>query len=708
MPGGEGAVADRAVRRVTWAVLLVASLYHLYLVLHPFTPLSARWRIPILDLTQLVRATHVWFVVMAGYLLAFLKGPQHRTPGGLVLATLSLIPLWSLLATRGMGVPEVALAVGAWAVAMGAVVGDRRLRWLDLGGAALAALPYLYMVVEYDQLIYRAVVPTPRDLCMGWTSLILLLGLVFRFVGPVMPILVLIFMFYNVFGGYLPGALGHAGFGIDFLLGKVYAETEAALFGQITGISVKYLVYFTILGGVLSSLGIGRILANMAMAVVGRSPAGPGRATALLSVLMGMFSGSGAADTQFVATLTKPLYDQAGYDRETSGGIVATAGTVALITPPVLGSAAFLMVELLGISYVTVMVMSIIPAALYTLAILLYNEYYVRKAGLLPVEAGHRHGARYIAAHLYVFAPIVLIVFMLVRGYSVSLAVTLAVFLSIAVAYASPETRPRLTAVAKALAGGLEALVPTAGAVVAANVIMAMMVLTGLPSKFSLVLGELSGQSLLLATGFAAGFSLLLGMGVPPIATYTLASALTAPTIIGMAVQNGLPEAAAVLATHMFLFYYAVLADITPPVALSAYAAASVMETDPIRTGIRAAVVALPKYVIGFLFILSYAGAALLIVPVVETVPGLSAAYLIATRLVATTAAIWFMAIANVGYFTAPLSLPVRLGLGAAALGLLVPSLPVNLVGLVWGLGVILSHRHAPPRPVAGRAGPMP
>ncbi|HEY8498749.1 MAG TPA: TRAP transporter fused permease subunit [Limnochordales bacterium] len=683
-------MADAVVRRLTSALLVGAALYHLYLVLHPFDPLLNRYRIPVLDLTQLTRATHVWLVVTAGYLLSFGHPPSGgRRAGGAAMALLSAVLLVQLLGALRGHLLESALAVLSWAVSTAAVLRMRRLRWLDLVGAGLAALPYLYMVLEYESLIYRAIVPTAWDLAMGWSLTVLGLGLVYRFIGPVMPLLVLLFMLYNVFGSYIPGTLGHAPFSVDFLIGKIYAETEAALFGQVTGISARYLVYFTILGGVLSRLGIGRILANMALLAVGRSPAGPGRTTALLSVLMGMFSGSGAADTQFVATLTRPLYDQAGYDREMAGGIVATAGTVALVTPPVLGSAAFLMVELLGIRYLNVMVMSIIPAILYILAILLYNEHYVRRAGLRSVSVESLPGWGYAARRAYVFLPIAVIVAMIVRGYSVDLAVTAAIFLSIAIAWLTPETRPRLAAVAEALGRGFEALIPTAGAVVAANVIMAMMVLTGLPSKFSVLLTQLAGQSLLLGTLFAAGFSLLLGMGVPPIATYTLASALTAPAIIGMAQANGIPQAAAVLATHMFLFYYAVLADITPPVALSAYAAASVMGTDPIRTGLRAALVALPKYVIGFLFILSYPGTALLIVPVLETAPAGRAAFLVATRLAATVAAIWLMAVANVGFLTRPLGIPARVAAALASLLLLHPNLAFNGVGLALGLATV-------------------
>ena len=181
--------------------------------------------------------------------------------------------------------------------------------------------------------------------------------------------------------------------------------------------------------------------------------------------------------------------------------------------------------------------------------------------------------------------------------------------------------------------------------------IMSMMVMSGLASKFSIILMNISGSSLLMATLFTGFFSLLLGMGVPPIATYVLTSALTAPTIQKMAMLNGIPEQAALMATHMFLFYYAVLAEVTPPVALSAYAAAAVMGTDPIKTGIFAARVAIPKYLIGLTFILSFSGTALLVLPVLDNLPLNQALVLIISRFLFSILAIFYLNAAVIGYF---------------------------------------------------------
>lgn len=740
-------------RRFTWAVLLVAALYSLYLVIHPFTPFS-RSNISILDVVQLERAVHVFFLVFAGYLLTAQGLPQRRTTGSWVFVALTLPFLYTFWVPNvsGVAIPLEGRLAGtlAWALAVLPALLPTTRRYTDLLAALFAIAPLAYQLRFYEELVYRAVIPTGWDMTMSFSLIILVLGLVYRLLGPVMPSLVLIFLAYNLYGHLVPGTFRGAKNGIDLLLGKTYNETEAGIYGLITGVSAKYLVYFTILSGLIGALGLGRVVANIALALVGRTPQTPGRVTGIASVFMGMFSGSGAADTQFVATLTKPLYEKAGYDRMTAAGLVATAGTIALITPPVLGSIAFIMVEILQISYLWVMVMAIGPCLLYLFSILTYNEFYTRKAKLPPVGADERLHRRYALRYSTIFLPILVIVALLYRGAEVATAVYLAALAFILVCYLDPTLRPEplsqamrsrwyplglglgmllalagfflppllgvgygeiplfhltlaflglilgtfafpsamegrfmaaFAPIADGLAEGFRQLIPIGAAIVAANLIFAMMVITGLPSKFSIFLGQISGESLILATVVTALFSLILGMGVPPTATYVLTSSLTAPAIINLAKANfagyGLPEQqavlAATLATHMFLFYYAVLADVTPPVALSAYASASVFKTDPITTGVYAARVALAKYIIGFFFLLSFTGTGLLILPVLQNVPGLGGWLIILERFFFTAAAIFFMAAATVGYTRRPLRRWESWAMGLLAVSLFYP-----------------------------------
>ncbi|MEJ2287870.1 MAG: TRAP transporter fused permease subunit [Deinococcales bacterium] len=678
-------------KRITFGVLLVATLYHLYLVLHPYMPWS-RSEIPLFDLTQVERATHVFLLVLAGYLLMAARKPTRVGVGSWIFVALAVVPLYAFWRLGMPLVVELATTL-FWAVAVLPAVLPRVARAFDLVAAMMSVAPFLYLLLQFNDLVNRAMLPVPWDLVMSFGLTFLVLGLVYRMLGPVLPSLVLIFLLYNLYGYLVPGTLQSPGFPLDMLLGKLYAETEAGLFGIITGVSLKYLVYFTILGAVISALGFGEIIANIAFLLVGKSPAAPGRATSVMAVMMGWFSGSGAADTLFVSTLNEPLFKRAGYNRLIAAGLSSTVGTIAYITPPIMGSIAFVMVELLAIPYLQIIVMAIGPMVLLFIAVWAYNEFYVRKMKLETVSAVEGIDRRYALRYGYVFLPVLLILVMIYLGYSVNLTVTLAIFAFIVLAYLDPTVRPPIGKLFQGLADGFSHLIPIGGAVVAANMIMTMMVLTGLASKVSEILLAVSGQSLAIATILAALFSLVLGMGVPPIATYVLTSALVAPAIQKLAVANGVPEQAALLATQMFLFYYAVLADITPPVGLSAYAAASVFKTNPIQTGLYAAMVALPKYLIGFTFLLSYSGTALLIVPVVEGLSTGQALLVIVPRFVFALVGIVLLAAGGAGYLMHRLQAWERWLLMALGLVLLYPATLVNVVALVVGLAMIARDR---------------
>ncbi len=664
-------------------LLLIAGMYSVYLVFHPYTPMS-RLEIPLFDLVQIKRATHVFFLVCCGYLVAA-QMPAKRTRGSWVFVALASIPLFTFWFPN---VPNVNLnlegrLIGTffWVVAILPALLPQTRRVADVIAALLALAPLLYQIRFFEELVNRAVIPETWDMVMSFGLISLVLGGVYRFLGPVMPSIVLVFLSYNLYGHLFTGPFQGAKQGIDLLLGKTYNETEAGIYGLITGVSQKYLVYFTILSGMIGALGLGKIVANIALAMVGKSPATPGRVTAISSVFMGMFSGSGAADTQFVATVTKPLFEKSGYDKMTAAGLVATAGTIALITPPVLGSIAFIMVEILQIPYLHVIIMALGPCVLYLLAIFAFNEFYTRKARLAPT--GEDFTRRYALRYSAIFLPIVLIIVMLYFGYEVGTAATLAALLFVIIAFVDPTLRPKSVApILEGLREGFKSLLPIGLAITAANLIFAMLVISGLTNKISQFLTIVSGESLLLATLLTAILSLILGMGVPPTATYVLTASLTAPAIIALAEKNGIPAGAALLGTHMFLFYYAVLADVTPPVALSAYAASSVFKTDPLRTGVYAARVALSKYLIGFFFLVAYSGTALLILPVVQNSPPNEAILMILERFLCVGAGIVFLSASTAGFTRRPLRRAETWVLSLAAVACFIPNLWVNIVAI--------------------------
>jgi TRAP transporter 4TM/12TM fusion protein len=681
------------IEKTLFLIALLGALYHLYLIVHPYTPLSYWYRIGVLDLTQLQRGTHVFFVLTVGFLLSYLRGWSVSYLGlrwalSVILALTTLIPVYlalDMFIDKGALLPALLLSLIYVLSILPPILNplsrlSHNLRLSDLALAILALPPYLYLVSNYWALIDRAVLPLPLDVAMGWGMTLMLMGLVLRLIGPEMPLLVTAFILYDIYGYLLPRPWFHPGFDVEFLAGKLYAETEAALLGIVTGVSAKYVVYFTILAGVLGALGYGKAMGRTFLAFLGRSPASVGRASVGLGMGMGMVSGSGAADTAYVASTFKPLFKAAGYSDIVAAGIAANAGTLAYITPPILGSVAFLMIEILGIPYTWVIVMSIGPAILYAISILVYNEFYVRRAGIKPVPFEVKRGPELLIP----FIPPALILTLIFLGYSVSLAVTVAVILAPFIALLDRDMRGNIRRVPEGLAEGLKLLAPVGASIVLANVIMSMVVLSGLHQKFTLALLELVGGNLVYAILFAFFFSLLLGMGVPPIATYTLSSLLTAPALVKLATAAGIPEGAALLATHMFLFYTAMLADITPPVGLSNFAAAAVYGLDPVRVGVRAALVAIPKYVYALSFIWSYWGTALLILPVLLTMPLAQGVILIASRFAAVIAGIFFLSIANVGFYSGyHLGIAPRLLLALLSLLLFIPLEVLNLVGFI-------------------------
>ncbi|RJR23817.1 MAG: TRAP transporter fused permease subunit [Desulfobacteraceae bacterium] len=681
---------ENIIKKLIAVLGITGALYHLYLVIHPYTPLS-NFHVSILDLTQIQRAAHVFLIATLGYLVSLLRWKKRSIAGGIPLA---IMTGFIILGFIGLNIPYYlkTMAVAVWALVIFPTIFPSFQKPASLICATLSALPFLYLHITYEKLIYRAIMPEPWDLIMSLTEILLVLGVIFRLSGPIMPSLVMIFLLYNLYGNHIPGLFSNPGFDLDMLLGKLYCETEAGIFGSITGVSLKYLVYFTILGAIVTRLNFGKIIANIALLFVGRSPASPGRACSVMAVLMGMFSGSGAADTQFVATLTKPLFEKVGYEKLVAAGVIATVGSIAYITPPVMGSISFIMVELLSIPYSHIIAMAITPMLLYLFSIVTYNELYVRKEKLLQLEISSLIDFSYFKRYCYVFIPIVIIIIMIYRGYSINITVTVASLLFVVFAFVDPSIRPPFGNLLKALEEGVTGLLPIASAVIAANMIMSMMVMSGLASKFSIFLMEISGSSILLATLFTGVFSLILGMGVPPIATYVLTSALTAPTIQKLAIINGIPEEAALLATHMFLFYFAVLAEVTPPVALSAYAASAVLGTDPIRTGVFAARVALPKYFIGITFILSMSGTGLLILPVLQTMQGLEAFAYIFVRIIFSIIAVFNLNVAVVGFFRKRFSAIERFLVGICAVSLFYPDIKANIVAAILSL-IILTKK---------------
>ncbi|MGC9149072.1 MAG: TRAP transporter permease [Sulfolobales archaeon] len=677
------------------SIALIAVLYHLALIFYPYTPISYTYRINILELTQLVRATHVFFIILVGYLFDFVSGFSTITYGRarrIVSYGVPILTLWFtvLIAqdmiynrTGGSFLLPIAIIFIAWLFSIIPPLLPQRFSsfatYSNIVPAILIFLPYLYMVLGYEELIYRGVSPLNMDVAMGWSIMLFLLGYILKHIGPEMPLLVLLFMFYDVYGYIFPPPWNQPGFSPSFLVGKAYIETEAALWGVITSVSVKYIVYFFILTGTFTALGFGEAMAKTFLSLLGRNSANVGRVATAMGVGMGIISGSGAADTAFIGSTLRDIFRRAGYDDLTAAGLTANAGTLAIITPPILGAVAFIIVELLQIPYLWVIIMSAPLTFFYAFSILMYNEFLTRRIKLRENNPVTREKIY----KFHVFLPAVVIVIMILFGYSVPLAVTIATLFTIVLALFDKDMRRNIVKVPKGWAESFIDFTEIGATIVMANVIMTMVVVSGLHLKFSLVLLDLVRQNIALAIIFAAGFSILLGMGVPPTATFVLSSILTAPVIIKLAIANGIPEIATTFATYMFLFYMAMLADVTPPVALSAYAAAGVFRQDPIKTGVKAALVALPKYIYAPAMVYSYLGTSILILPVfLAGTPITQAIPMITQRFAEVTIGIVFISAGVGGFLFRELGSLARVLLTIGGVLLVIPGEITDLLGL--------------------------
>jgi TRAP transporter 4TM/12TM fusion protein len=681
-------------------IALVAALYHVYLVFHPYTPFY-RYKISILDLTQVIRATAVFFILFVGYLNDFIKefgvvryGRLRKTISYVAEALIiwfTLILIQSIITRRSEDPWQtpVILIITMLILSTTPLLPQRFNKiavYSNIIIALLNILPWIYLVVYYEDLIYRGTNPLNMDLAMGWIITLSLLTYVLRHIGPEMPLLVMLFIFYDVYGYMFPGLWRHPGFSPDFLIGKIYIETEAALWGVITNVAVKYIVYFFLLAGLFSTLGFGEFMAKTFLSLLGNKPVNVGRVAVGMGIGMGMISGSGAADTAFISATLKDLFRKAGYDDLTAAGLCANAGTLAIITPPILGSVAFIMVELLHIPYIWVMIMAAPLAVLYALSILFYNEFLMRRIrASISLDILRE---KYYKFH--VFLPAIFILIMVLLGYSIQLSVALAMIFTIVLATLDKDMRRNLRKIHEGFIRGYLDFTSIGASIVAANVIMSMVVVSGLHLKFSLTVLNLVQHNLALAIMFATAFSILLGMGVPPTATFVLSSVLVAPVIEQLAIGTGIPETAARLATYMFLFYMAMLADVTPPVALSAYAAGGIFGTNPITTGVKAALVALPKYIYAPAMVYSYLGTGLIILPVILTSSSLSDALtIIVSRYIEVLLGIFFISSAVGGYLFRRYNIVERIVLTFAGIALIIPGVYSDIIGLLIGSPVV-------------------
>jgi TRAP transporter 4TM/12TM fusion protein len=486
----------------------------------------------------------------------------------------------------------------------------RRVTMLDWTLAALAIVALSWPILDFDAFVYRAATPTTIDVVLGGVTILIVLEATRRTVGWILPVTAVAFLLYGYYGSLFDriglSLIGHRGYPVDRLVATLYMTLEG-IFGVPVDVAATYIVLFVIFGAILEYSGAGRFFVDWALAAIGRSGggAGPGRTVALAGYLLGSVSGSGVANTVTLGAVAWPMLRRAGYNAEIGGAMLAAAGIGAILAPPAMGAAAFLIAEFLSISFFQVMVMAAVPAALYYASILFMIELEARRLGTRTVDVATDTLGRLTLRYGYHFISLFVLAFLIVRGMTAVSAVFYATLLAIGLSFIRPETALRPKRLAAALAGAGRSVVPVVATTAVAGIIVGVVTLTGLGLKVSGVIVTLAGGSLPLTVVYAAIAVWVLGLAVPVTASYIIAAVMIAPALA----EVGIPPAAA----HMFIFYYAVLSEVSPPTALSPFAAAALTGGDPIRTTLQAWKFTLPAFVVPLMFTLSARGRGLLL-----------------------------------------------------------------------------------------------
>ena len=480
-----------------------------------------------------------------------------------------------------------------------------RILWFDFVLAFLGVVAIAYMLIDFEEFIYRVPAPNFWDKCLGIILILLVLEATRRTTGWIMPAIVAAFLVYLFIGPELPKPWTHRGYDIDRIVGHMYMTLDG-IFGVPIDVSCTYIILFTIYGAFLEISGAGKFFIDFSFVAMGGKPTGAGRTVTLASFLLGGPSGSGVATTVTLGSVAWPMLAKAGYSKDMAGGLLAAGGIGAILSPPVLGAAAFLIAEFLKISYLDVIIMASIPTCLYYWSIFLMVELDAKKFGIREVALDHTYRLGQLTRlYGFHFTSFITIIVLMVIGYTPTMAVFWATVVAFAVSFIRKDAAITPKKLVKALRGGSTGILSVASTCAAAGIIVGVVSLTGLGFKFSSIIISYAGESVLLTAIYTAIIVWIIGLAVPVTASYIISAVITAPALTKL----GVPDFAA----HMFIFYYAILADVSPPTALSPFAAAALTGGNPYKTTMYAWKYTLPAFIVPFMFTLDPKGVGLLL-----------------------------------------------------------------------------------------------
>jgi len=565
-----------------------------------------------------------------------------------------------------------------------------RIMWWDWLAAALAVAIVVYALQGGDDFTDRNTSPDNWDIAFGISLIVLVLEAMRRSTGWVMPIVTVCFLLYALLGPYLPAPWTHKGYEVGRLVGVMYMTLEG-IFGVAVDVASSLIILFTIFGAFLQHSGAGKFYIDFSFSAMGGKPTGAGRTVVLASFLLGGPSGSGVATTVTLGAVAYPMLEKVGYEKNAAGGLLAAGGLGAIISPPVLGAAAFLIAEFLKISYLDVLLMAIIPTLLFYLALFLMVEIDARKYGMGNVAFEKVDSVWNLSKRYWFhFLSLVSIVFFMMWGYSPVLSVFWATVVAFLTSFLRPETalfsydlfrgkgsvKAHLldSKFAKAMEGGSLGMLNVGATCAGAGIIVGVVTLTGLGLKFSSIVIDYAAGSLLLTALFTSLVVWIVGLAVPVTASYIICAVIAAPALIKL----GVPDFAA----HMFIFYYAVLSEVSPPTALSPFAAAAITGGDPYKTTLQCWKYTVPAFLLPFMFVLDPSGQGLLLM---GSTKALAAANWTLIAEVTLTAALGIAAIAGgfQGWVLRRATAFERVLLIIAGVALVYPGVIADVIGVV-------------------------
>ncbi|WP_235691838.1 TRAP transporter permease [Elioraea tepida] len=615
-----------------------------------------------------------------------------------VLVSLSLYQYW----TAGFGVPPehwhnaiyLGTVLALIFLLFGAGRSDRQGLIPRLGGipltdwlfAAASVAVVAYLPLDFDQLTFRIGVPNTTDLVTGTILILLILEATRRSMGIVLPIIVLVFILYGLFGYLVPGVLAHPGASFGNFISQLYM-TQEGIFGIPLKVVATFVFHFVLFGVIATKMGLGQFFIDLATVAAGRYPGGPAKVSVLSSALFGSISGSSIANTVTTGSLTIPAMMKIGYRGSFAGAVEAAASAGGQITPPIMGAAAFIMTEFLGVPYTTIILAAIVPAAMHYLGVLVQVHLEAKRSGIRGMEESDlprlwptlRRGWPTVL-------PLIILVGTIIRGYTPYLAAFNGITACIVIGLINPMNRMTLRELWDAFETGAKYALAVGVAAAAVGIVVGVITLTGAAFRLSFMvtqaagtlaatihpffallpveLASLNGITLFLTLLFVALTCIAMGAGIPTTALYIVLAAIAAPAVE----QLGVPP----IAAHLFIFYYGLLADLTPPVCVAAYAAAGIAGANPFRTGLTAFRLGSAKALVPFVF--AYSPAMLIVAP------GFTVGDFLLVTL-SCALGVCALGVALTGYAFAPMGWLARAPLLAASLLMISPGLTPTLLG---------------------------